>query len=120
MGPCIKYRIPSLAAKFPDTLELFTVPQFLGKISPTGELSWRRVHGIRPHAMVPVRCHIQYVTSDTSRRDEVSSDCAQTTFRDIKPGLLSSALCLEVMPLVLNFGSTLIQTLFESRFHHSY
>lgn len=120
MGPCIKYRIPSLAAKFPDTLQLFTVPQFLGKISPTGELSWRRVRGIRPHAMVPVRRHIQYVTSDTSRAGEVGSDYAKTTSRDLKPGLLSSVLCLEIMTLVLNFGSTLIQTLFESRFHHSY
>lgn len=85
MRPCIKYKIPSLAAKFPDTLPLFTVTQFLGKISPTGELSWRRVHGIRPYAMVPVRCRIQYVTSDTSRTDEVGSDHAKTTCRDISP-----------------------------------
>lgn len=71
----------------------------------------RRVRGIRPHAMVPVRRHIQYVTSDTSRAGEVGSDYAKTTSRDLKPGLLSSVLCLEIMTLVLNFGSTLIQTL---------
>ena len=117
MRPHSKYRIPDPTAKFPDMLQLFTIPPFLEKILPTGELSWVRVHGIRPHAMVPVRCHIQYVTSDTSRTDEVGSDCVKTICRDTSPGLLSPALCLEVMILVLNFGST---PLFESRVYHSY
>ena len=45
MTPYVKWRIPVLTAKFPDT-QVFTVPLSLEKISPTGALKVEQVYNV--------------------------------------------------------------------------